>query len=1743
MKVKLLILMFLTSFTTFSQYTIIPDSNFENKLIALGIDRDGKNGKVLTSSINNVKTLDVSFSKINDLIGIQDFLSLTTLACYANDISSLDLSKNIKLSSIDCRANKIKSLDVSNLTQLVGLQCSENFLTSLDVSKNPLVAGVFCSKNNLVSLNVKNGNNTNFQDFFCDFKNNPLLNCIQVDNPLYSNSKWASYKDATTIYSNSCGPSYTTILDSNFENKLITLGIDNDGLNGKVLTSNIIFLTELNISNSSITNLSGIENFINLETLDVSNNQLALLNIPTLKKIKNLNCSKNFLKQLDFSENKLLQTLNFSNNQVSSIDFGYQVLLETLMAGLNELTTIDISPFINLKKLEINDNKLTNLSLNNKNLLSFLNCSNNLLTSIDVSQNTALNSLFCGNNRLIKLDITANFLLKEITCENNLLTQLNLKNGKNSLFTNYDFRNNTSLKCIEVDNENYSNINWSTKKDPTTTYNVYCGSFTLIPDPNFEDKLITLGIDIDGKNGKVLTKSITNLTTLDLSNSLITDLSGIQDFVNLKTLDVSGNLLTKLDLSKNILLVVFNCSYNQIEGLDFVKNTKLIDLYCNNNNLNTLSLKNKNNTLIKNVDFRNNTNLTCIQVDSEAYSNQYWLNKKDIVASFSDLCGIVTLIPDSYFEEKLINLGIDVDGKNGKVLTSSIEELTTLNLKGNRIVDLTGIQDFKNLISLDCSNNGLTTLDISKNTRLEKLDCSDNLINNLDLSQSIFLNYLICSRNRLTSLDLTKNISLITLNISSNSLKNIDLVNNISLNDLNCYNTDLSSLDISKNNSLTKINCSFNKLISLNLSNNDNITHIYCSDNNITGLDVSNLAQLSLLDCSFNTISSIDLSRNTNLTSINCYRNKITELDVSKCGALINFEANQNYIVTINLKNGNNKNIPKLTFYDPYLQCIQVDNKEYSDKNWTISKPFVSAVFTENCNQYTLIPDPNFEDALIKLGIDKDGKNGEVKTIYISDIEFLNVSDSKISDLTGIQDFKKIEILSCSLNNINHIDVSQNIFLKRFYCNYNKISELDISKNKAIYDFDCSNNNLLNLNIANGNNGNFNNVANFHLNSNFNNNPNLQCIYVDNEKYANNYLLGCKDKTAIYSRSCGEYVEILDSNFENKLISLGIDKDGFNGKILKLDVIKVTDLDISSSNIIDVGPLEYFTSLKSLNCSGNLIVKLVTESNRLLTSLNCSNTRIEVLDFSKNILLTDLNCSNNIIKTLVVKNGTNSNVKNIDLKNNPNLTCIEVDDVNYSNLNWSNSKDTNSNYSSSCNCYTNIPNSNFEDKLIALKIDKDGRNNKVAISSVVSVTDLDLSHCLITNYTGIESFINLEYFKSENNSTEFNNHENINIYYNTITTLDISKNILLKRINLSSNNLIGLDISKNSMLQTIDCVNCKLTSLDVSKNNLLEYLLLDGNKLESLNLSNCTNLKIFQGYGNKLTYLNLKNGNNSKIDTRYTGFNTNPNLTCILVDNVVYSNANWKNFIDTPVTFSLNCGFPLVLPSDNFIIESKGETCLNQNNGEINISANATHAYIASVNNVNYSFTNNSLKVGNLAPGIYSVLITIPGEIFEQKFNITIPKGQTIAGKSSIVNNKIVIEIESGTAPYKAFVNGIEQFETTATVFDVVANKYDLVEILTAKACEGVYIKKATGVEGTILAYPNPTSGILEIELPISEKQVEISLSSTSGHLISNNSYSIENGKFKLSLENLPAGIYIVKIGLDTPEYLKIVKN
>jgi len=185
----------------------------------------------------------------------------------------------------------------------------------------------------------------------------------------------------------------------------------------------------------------------------------------------------------------------------------------------------------------------------------------------------------------------------------------------------------------------------------------------------------------------------------------------------------------------------------------------------------------------------------------------------------------LVLINDNNFLNALIEIGIDNDG-DGQISHAEAEMVKYLDVDGNSISDMTGIEKFVNLEILDCSSNQLTSLDVSNNTELVVLLCHNNQLTSLDVSNNTALKDLICDWNQLTSLDVSKNPALISLSCSGN---------------------DFTSLDVSNNTVLKSLICDWNQLTSLDVSNNTALLYLWCDNNQLTTLDLSNNMQIWFL--------------------------------------------------------------------------------------------------------------------------------------------------------------------------------------------------------------------------------------------------------------------------------------------------------------------------------------------------------------------------------------------------------------------------------------------------------------------------------------------------------------------------------------------------------------------------------------------------------------------------------------------------------------------------------------------------------------------------------------------------------------------------------------------------------------------------------------------------------------------------------------------------------------------------------
>jgi Leucine-rich repeat (LRR) protein len=268
------------------------------------------------------------------------------------------------------------------------------------------------------------------------------------------------------------------IPDANFKAKLIALGIDTNN-DGDIQVAEAQAVTLLNVSNSNISDMTGITVFVNLQQLNCNNNQLTSLDISSNSALTNLACSNNPLTSLDVSNQTTLTTLNCGNNQLTSLDVSNQTTLTNLYCGQNQLTNLDVSNNTALTTLYCGLNQLTNLDVSNNTALTNLYCGQNQLTNLDVSNNTALTSLDFSFNQLTSLDVSNHIALNYLDFEANQLTSLDVSNNialthlvcTNNQLTSLDVSNNTALTQLVCTNNQLTSLDVSNNVNLS---NLYC---------------------------------------------------------------------------------------------------------------------------------------------------------------------------------------------------------------------------------------------------------------------------------------------------------------------------------------------------------------------------------------------------------------------------------------------------------------------------------------------------------------------------------------------------------------------------------------------------------------------------------------------------------------------------------------------------------------------------------------------------------------------------------------------------------------------------------------------------------------------------------------------------------------------------------------------------------------------------------------------------------------------------------------------------------------------------------------------------------------------------------------------------------------------------------------------------------------------------------------------------------------------------------------------------------------------
>ena len=135
----------------------------------------------------------------------------------------------------------------------------------------------------------------------------------------------------------SYGPVYITdanVPDKTFREYLLKQ-FDKDG-NGVLTPAERYAVTEIDVENKYISNLSGLQFFPNLKVLNCSHNRLTSLDVSKNTELTYLDCGYNRLTELDVSQNTKLTALYFVSNKITSLQADNCTNLTVIFTGSNK---------------------------------------------------------------------------------------------------------------------------------------------------------------------------------------------------------------------------------------------------------------------------------------------------------------------------------------------------------------------------------------------------------------------------------------------------------------------------------------------------------------------------------------------------------------------------------------------------------------------------------------------------------------------------------------------------------------------------------------------------------------------------------------------------------------------------------------------------------------------------------------------------------------------------------------------------------------------------------------------------------------------------------------------------------------------------------------------------------------------------------------------------------------------------------------------------------------------------------------------------------------------------------------------------------------------------------------------------------------------------------------------------------------------------------------------------------------
>ena len=238
------------------------------------------------------------------------------------------------------------------------------------------------------------------------------------------------------------------------------------------------------------------------------------------------------------------------------------------------------------------------------------------------------------------------------------------------------------------------------------------------------------------------------------------------------------------------------------------------------------------------------------------------------------------------------------------------------------------------------------------------------------------------------------------------------------------------------------------------------------------------------------------------------------------------------------------------------------------------------------------------------------------------------------------------------------------------------------------------------------------------------------------------------------------------------------------------------------------------------------------------------------------------------------------------------------------------------------------------------------------------------------------------------------------------------------------------------------------------------------------------------------------------------------------------------------------------LPADNFAISTASETCRDQNNGSITVTAKEPLSYTATLSGAaqgEIAFEQNA-EFSMLSAGNYDLCITVSGQTgFQQCYTLSITEPESLEVFSQLDRTTNILSLELGGAQYyRIQLNDRTILSSKASIELKLDQAVNRLSVTTDLECQGSFAQTLFLTDGA-RAYPNPIveGHRLSVDLGMdTDAHMTVQIFDINGKLVYSGEEKARYGRLDLDLSAYPSGMYIVKVL--APEFsgdFKIVKQ